>query len=236
MCGRFALTSPHAAVRAWFALDADHAFAPRYNIAPAQPILIVRSDEAATRRAALMRWGFAPNLRGRTSPPPFIINARAETIAERPSFRSAFRRRRCLVPADAFYEWRHDDEHVRGQPFIVRHRDGNVLALAGIWETWAGPNGEEVDTVCIVTTAAPAATAAVHPRCPAIIDPADFDTWLDADERLAPAAEDVLHRSATDLLICSPIDDLINAARNDGPEVQRPAAAARLGPVQGSLF
>ena len=236
MCGRFALTLPPDAIRNLFAFETEAAFPPRFNIAPGQPILIVREAAGHRRHAQLVRWGHTPNLPGRAvSPPAFIINARAETIREKPSFRASFRRRRCLVPADGFYEWRRAAEARIGQPFLFRRRDGAPLAFAGIWDTWMGPNGEEVDTACIVTTPANAATSVIHARLPAMIDPDRFALWLDPDEAQATAAHDLLRPPPDDRLMWNAVDTLINKTSNDGAVVQRPAPPQD-APAQGSLF
>ena len=239
MCGRFALTLPPQAVRAWFVYETAADFPPRFNIAPGQPILMVRRTAGRSERQAdLVRWGFSPNLPGRSArPPAFLINARAETVHEKPSFRAAFRRRRCLIPADAFYEWRHGPGQSRGQPFLFRSADGQLLALAALWETWTGPNGEEVDTACIITTAANDTTSVVHPRLPALIPRECFDVWLDTDEARAGDAYALLRPASPDSLTFAPIGETINKTANDGPDVQDEAVETETPlPAQGSLF
>jgi hypothetical protein len=155
MCGRYALTQPPEAVRAAFRFVEQPNFPPRYNIAPTQPAPIVRAarhaDGETRRHFALARWGFLPAFVKDPQEFPLIFNARSETLAEKASFRNALRRRRCLFPADAFYEWRREPR-TRGRPartpFLFRRRDGATMGLAGLYETWMGPNGEEVETPC----------------------------------------------------------------------------------------
>jgi putative SOS response-associated peptidase YedK len=235
MCGRFALTLPHDAVKAFFAFEDEDPFPPRFNIAPGQPILTVRETRDRRRHSGLVRWGYSPNLPGRTNvPPAFLINARAETIREKPSFRAAFRRRRCLVPADAFYEW-HAAAGRKAQPFLFQRRDGAPLAFAAIWDIWTGPNGEEVDTACIITTSANEVTSEIHARLPAMIERERFALWLDPDETRAEDAYGLLVPAPLDCLTWRPIGDLVNKTSNDGPAVQAPLAPPS-APVQGSLF
>ena len=219
MCGRFALTLPPEAVRAYARYDDQPNFPARYNIAPTQPIAIVRLEEGA-RRFALARWGFLPAFVKDPKDFPLIINARAEGIDTKPSFRSAIRRRRCLVPADGFYEWRRIGR--ARQPYLIRRPDRGAIAFAGLWETWHSADGGEIDTACIITTAANATVAALHERMPVILAPSDFDTWLDPHAGgqdvlalLRPAPEEAL-----ELVAASP---RLNNAAHEGPDVQDPA-------------
>jgi putative SOS response-associated peptidase YedK len=221
-------------------------FPPRYNIAPTQPIPIVRAAREAgplMRHFALARWGFLPGFVKDPKAFPLVFNARSEGLADKASFRNALRRRRCLVPADAFYEWRKDGAGGR-TPFLAKRADGVTMALAGLWETWCGPNGEEVDTACIVTTQANRVSSAIHPRLPVVIEEADFATWLDPDEATTPEAAGLLRPPADDLLVFVPIGDAVNKASNDDPRIQVPvglplgAAPTRSAPDprQASLF
>jgi hypothetical protein len=148
MCGRYSITSAPEAIRALFRYEEEPDFPPRYNIAPTQPIPVVRLIGGKCR-FALMRWGLVPAWVKDPAAVSLLINARGETVCEKPAFRNAMKYRRCLIPADGFYEWQ---AGARGkQPFYIRAKDGAPLAFAGLWETWAGPNGEEVDTATIVT-------------------------------------------------------------------------------------
>ena len=165
MCARYVITSPAAAIRALFGYAEQPDFPPRYNVAPTQPIPIVRLD-AGKRSLALLRWGFVPAWVKDPRNFSLLINARGESVLDKPSFRNAMRRRRCLIPADGFYEW-HDGTPRR--PYFVRARSGGPLAFAGLWETWTGPNGEEIDSAVIVTTQANRTLAAIHGRMPVIV-------------------------------------------------------------------
>lgn len=229
MCGRFAITLPPEAVRRFFGYREQPNFPPRHNIAPTQPVAVVRAarapDGRIERHFDLVRWGLLPPFVREPRQFPLIFNARCESLLVKPSFRAAFRRRRCLFIADAFYEWRREGPAPR--PYLFQRSDGAPLGLAGIRESWAGPNGEELDTACIITTAANGASAAIHDRLPAIIEPDAFDLWLDPDEALADAAFALLRPPGNDVLRFFEIGPAVNKAGNDSPEVQRPV----LGPL-----
>lgn len=219
MCGRYALTLPPEAVRSYFGYDDRPNFPPRYNIAPTQPVAVVRLESGA-RRFALMRWGFIPSFVKDMKAFPLILNARAEGIEAKPSFRAAIRRRRCLIIADGFYEWRREGK--TKQPFLIRRPNCGPIAFAGLWECWHGPDGGEIDTACIITCGPNATIAAIHDRMPVILERPQFDAWLDptADPRdilplLRPADEDSLELVA--------ISSAVNRVANDGPHVQQPA-------------
>src|SRR5262249_45431704 len=151
-------------------------FPPRYNVAPTQPVPIVRIVEGQ-RQFALVRWGLIPPWVKDPRAFALLINARGESVNDRAAFRYAMRRRRCLVPADGFYAWK--DEGGRKRPYCVRPRQGGPIAFAGLWETWIGPNGEEMETAIIITTAAKGELARLHERTPVIVPPDAFDLWLD---------------------------------------------------------
>jgi putative SOS response-associated peptidase YedK len=228
MCGRFAITLPPAAMRSFFRYVEQPNFPPRYNIAPTQPVPILCARRDADGRVSkhyhLVRWGFLPNFVKDPRQFPLIINARSETLRTKASFRAAFKRRRCLFLADAFYEWRREG-HARAtanRPYLVHRHDGNPMGLAGLWETWIGPDGEEQDTACIVTTAANGATAAVHDRLPAILEPETFDLWLDPDEASADKAFELLKPPGNGVLDFYEIGPAVNKVANDSPEVQLP--------------
>lgn len=181
MCGRFALTLPPEAVRAYFGYRDQPNFPPRLDIRPTQPVAIVRLEQGE-RHFALVRWGFIPGFVKDEKEFPLLINARAETAFEKPSFRNAIRRRRCLFIADAFYEWHKlDEKGRRKQPYVIRRPMQGPLALGGIWESWQSPNGSEIETAAILTVSANATIAAIHDRMPVILDPAGFDPWLAAE-------------------------------------------------------
>ncbi|MGJ0509142.1 MAG: SOS response-associated peptidase [Methylocystis sp.] len=231
MCGRYALTSPPEAIRQLFGYPEAPNFPPRYNIAPTQPIPIViagREGGAPTRRLMLARWGFLPGFVKDPRDFPLIINARAETVAEKASFRNALKRRRCLVPADAYYEWLKlsAGRRVERKPYLFRRADGAPMGLAGLWETYNGADGAEIDTACILTTQASLATAAVHDRMPAIVAPQDFAAWLDCDGVDAKEAAALLKPAPEDALDFFAIGPEIGRVTSDGPHLQEPLAGA----------
>ena len=232
MCGRYALTSAPEALRKLFEYEDNPNFPPRYNIAPTQPVAIVTASRGADgetrRRFMLARWGFLPGFVKDVRDFPLIINARAETAAEKPSFRNAMKRRRCLVPADAYYEWLRTGEGRKAtrRPFLFRRADGAPMGLAGLWETYSGADGSEIDTACILTTGANAATAAIHDRMPAIIEPRDFAAWLDCDEANASQAAALLKPAGEAVLEFFEIGSEINKATSAGPQLQEPLARA----------
>lgn len=222
MCSRYALTSPPEAVRAHFAHVNEATYPPRYNIAPSQPVLIVRHDHARRRELALVRWGLIPSWTKDPARLSVIINARGETAAEKPSFRGSLRHRRCLVPADAFYEWTGTAGSRR--PHMVRPAAGGLMALAGLWDHWLGADGSEIETMAILTLPARAALARLHDRMPVILPPALFDAWLDTSSGRSGEAEAMLSTapeasSGADLEILE-VSQKLNNSRNEGPELQ----------------
>lgn len=181
MCGRYALTSPPDAVRAYFGYVEQPNFPPRHDIRPTQPVAVMRLSQAAYS-FALMRWGFIPGFVKDEKEFPLLLNARSETVFEKPSFRNAIRRRRCLFLADGFYEWQKlDDKGKKKQPYLIRRPQQGPLAMAGIFERWMSPNGSELDTCAILTTSANATMSAIHDRMPVILSRAQSEPWLSPD-------------------------------------------------------
>ena len=181
MCGRYSLTTAPEALRQLFNFDNMPNLAPRYNIAPTQDVPVIRpagrgGEDVNGRGLAMMRWGLVPSWSKEIDRSAPMINARAETIAEKPSFRAAFQSRKCLVPADGFYEWRL--ENGKKQPFRIGMNGGAPFAFAGLWERWASPEGDEINSVAIVTTEANEKLRPIHARMPVILDPNDYDQWL----------------------------------------------------------
>ena len=225
MCARYVIISPAAVVRALFGYDERPNFPPRYNVAPTQPIPIVRLSEGK-RSYALVRWGFLPAWVKDPRTFSLLINARAESVLDKPAFRNAVRRRRCLVPADGFYEW---SDTTPRRPFFVRPKAGGPIAFAGLWETWTGPNGEEVDTAAIVTTKANRTLAGIHDRMPVIVAPDAFDLWLDGAHVDATIAAALMVPAPDTLLECYAVANAVNRAANDSPELIAPAPASNDG-------
>ena len=224
MCGRFAITLPPAALREAFGYREQPNFPPRYNIAPTQPVPVVLPHDGG-RRFLLMRWGFIPGWVKDPKTFPLVINIRAESAAEKPSFRHALTRRRCLMPADGFYEWRRSGTGRQAviEPFLFRRPDRGAFAFAALWETWHSQDGSEIDTVAMMTGPANGTMAAIHHRCPVILDPRDYPAWLDPDAT-PQQVQSLLKPPPDELLEAVPVADAVNKVANDGPQVQEPTA------------
>lgn len=248
MCGRFTLTSAPAILLHAFGYAEQPNFPPRYNIAPTQPVAVV-IGEADGRHFRLMRWGLIPAWVKDPKAFSLVINARSETVLDKPAFRNAIRRRRCLVPADGYYEWQVRGRHK--QPFFIYPRDGVPMGLAAVAETWAGPNGEELDTVAIVTAAAREEMAHLHARVPVVIAPRDYACWLEGGEAAIAEAVTLLQPPPSGSLAWHPVSTDVNRVANDHAgllsrtelfaEVEKPEASRRpsrraADERQGSLF
>src|ERR1700761_8616839 len=204
MCGRYVIISTPEAIRALFGYAEQPNFPPRYNVAPTQPIAVVRLVEGK-RSFSLMRWGLLPAWVKDPKTFPLLINARGESVNAKPAFRNAMRRRRCLIPTDGFYEWQAGKSGGPKRPHFVRarrdaHGAAPPLAFAGLYETWIGPNGEELDTAAIVTTAANRVLAPLHDRMPVFVPREAFDLWLDC-ANVEPDVAAALIRPADDALL-----------------------------------
>jgi len=225
MCARYVITSPPEAIRALFGYSELPNFPPRYNVAPTQPIPIVRLVDGK-RQFALMRWEFIPAWVKDLKKFSLLVNARGESALEKPAFRNAMRRRRCLIPADGFYDWR---DGVPRRPYFVRRKNSNEpLAFAGLWETWTGPNGEELDTAAIVTTRASNTLAAIHDRMPVIVPPEAFNLWLNCAEVDAMAAAALIAPAPETLLECYEVSTAVNRAANDDARLIAPTDRTKL--------
>jgi len=219
MCGRFTLFAEAKVVAATFELPELPLFEARYNIAPTQTVLAVRVDPlCGTREAARLRWGLIPSWAGDVSIGARMINARAETVAEKPAYRAAFRLRRCLIPASGFYEWRTVKR--KKQPYFIHPRAGGLFAFAGLWETWT-KSGEGIESCTILTTTANEVVRPYHERMPVILPHEEWATWLDA--KCAPAALTGLLRPLTsDMMSAYPVDSCVNNVRKDSPQCVAP--------------
>lgn len=196
----------------------DLDFTPRYNVCPGDTVLAVAG--AAPRRLGVLRWGLVPAFARDARGGPRAINARAETIDSRPAFRDAFRRHRCLIVADGFYEWRREG---RGRtPFFVRARRARPLALAGVWARWRSPAGDTHQSCAIVTCPAGEDVAAIHERMPVILDAAGCERWLATPPEDAAVLRALLRPCAGGTLEAYEVSRLVNAPRNDVPECTRP--------------
>lgn len=229
MCGRYAVTSAPEAIRALFGYPEQPNFPPRYNVAPTQPIAIVRLIEGK-RQFALVRWGLLPSWVKDPKSFSLLINARGESVSDKPAFGAAMKYRRCLVPADGFYEWKATGP--RKQPYYVRARSGQPLAFAGLWESWTGPNGEEMETAAIVTTHANHRLNGIHERMPVIVPPEAFNLWLDCANVDAETAAGLIAPASDDLLEAYEVSTAVNRTANDDPGlVERYTAPAETEPV-----
>jgi putative SOS response-associated peptidase YedK len=219
MCGRYCISTAPEAIRRLFRYPEQPNFPPRYNVAPTQPVPIVRLVEGQ-RQFALVRWGLIPPWVKDPKAFSLVINARGESVNDKPAFRNAMKRRRCLFPADGFYEWK--TEAGRKRAFFARSKLRVPLAFAGLWETWMGPNGEEMETAAIITTTANAEMAQVHHRAPVIVAPEQFDFWLDAgnDEWAATA---LIAPAPDGSMEVYEVSGEVNRVANDTPALIEPA-------------
>jgi putative SOS response-associated peptidase YedK len=218
MCGRYSITTSTEALRRLFNFDDRPNLQPRYNMAPTQMAPIVRERDGA-RHLDMLRWGLLPKWSKDASNAAKMINARSETIAEKPAYREAFRTRRCLVPADGFYEWQ-----VRGktkQPYRVTLADGAAFAFAGLWESWADPqdNGATVETFTVATVIASESISHIHDRMPVILAPGDHETWLNGDPVEVKA---LLKASPVERLRSFEVSPKVGNVRNDDPSLLEP--------------
>lgn len=231
MCGRFVITSHPEAMRRLFRYLEQPNFPPRYNVAPTQPVAVVILDRGV-RHFRLMRWGLLPAWVKDPRKFALLINARSESVLEKPAFRNAMRRRRCLILADGYYEWQASGN--RKRPHFIYPTDGQPLGFAGLAETWIGPNGEELDTVAIVTAAASADLAVLHPRAPVTIAPDYFERWLDCSVDDVEMAMALLLPPSEGQFRFHEISTAVNRTANDSPQLILPmsdeeaAAAAQL--------
>ncbi len=227
MCGRFVLIAPGETLIEQFTLNPDvipslSNLAPRYNIAPTQPVLAVRlAPDSGERELALFRWGLIPSWAKDLSIGSRLINARSETVTDKPSFRAAFKRRRCLIPADGFYEWQRQGN--KKQPIYIHSHDDRPFALAGLWETWQGGDGSVIDSCTILTTEPNELMGPIHNRMPVILEPPDYDLWLHAE----PDPDQGLHLLRpypAPKMRTYPVSTLVNNPRNDSPDCIQPLA------------
>jgi putative SOS response-associated peptidase YedK len=223
MCGRYAITTAPEAMRGLFRYLDQPNFPARYNVAPTQPIPVVRLLEGQ-RRFSLVRWGLIPAWVKDPRTFSLVINARGESVLDKPAFRAAMRYRRCLIPADGFYEWKRDGE--RKRPYFVRMKGGGPIAFAGLWEAWSGPNGEELETAAIVTTVANQTLRAIHDRMPVIVPPEAFDLWLDCRGVDAETAAALIQPAPDAWLEAYEVSTAVNRTANDSSALIEPVRSA----------
>ncbi|HEX6972505.1 MAG TPA: SOS response-associated peptidase [Limnochordia bacterium] len=226
MCGRYTLTVDGREILTEFSVQGtlpglEEWLRPRYNIAPGQPVVAIRTDRSGARIAGLLRWGLVPSWAKDPQIGYRMINARAETLAERPAFRAAYRQRRCLLPASGFYEWRRRGQ--KRQPYYFRLRKEPLFALAGLWEVWRGPDGQPLYSCTVVTTAANELVAPIHDRMPVILDREAAALWLEPgydraalEQLIGPYPASAMERYA--------VSPAVNAPAHDGPDCIDPIA------------
>jgi putative SOS response-associated peptidase YedK len=219
MCGRFSLRARNAALLAeYFDIVDMSLLKPRYNIAPSQPVPVVRLKSAEAkpgREIVLMRWGLIPGWAKDPAIGNKMINARAETLAEKPAFRAAVRRRRCLLPADGFYEWQATGRSK--QPYFIHFRDERLFAFAGLWESWEGPDNTAIDSCTIITTAANELIRPMHERMPVILPPEAHTIWLDTSTEKIDEIAALLVPFCSDEMEAYPVSTLVNSPSHDEP-------------------
>jgi putative SOS response-associated peptidase YedK len=215
MCGRFAFYSPHEAVVRLFGVAAAPEIEPRWNIAPTQFIAAVR-EAGGPREVAMLYWGLVPSWAKEKSIGARMINARSETLGEKPSFRNAFRRRRCLILADGYYEWQRAG--AVKQPYFIAFADGQPFGMAGLWERWRDPaTGEPLESCCIITTSPAATVAHVHDRMPVIVPSDAYAEWLDPKNEATDRLARLFEPCGRSDLQARPVSRRVNDARNQGP-------------------
>jgi len=221
MCGRFTLFDSAASLAEAFGLADVPSLSPRYNIAPSQAVAAVRiPPSGGAREVVLLRWGLIPSWAKDPSLGDRMINARAETAAGKPAFRSAIRRRRCLVPASGFYEWKRTNG--RKQPYYVRRPDGKPFAFAGLWESWEGPGAAAVESCTILTTSANELLLPIHDRMPVIVSPADYDLWLSPEVRDPAELARLFRPCPPGEMTAFPVGTAVNNPKTDLPDLIKP--------------
>jgi putative SOS response-associated peptidase YedK len=233
MCGRYRLSRSQQLVEEYFdAVSEESEWSPRYNVAPTQPVPVIRQSlRQPIRELSLMRWGLIPSSAKDSSVGAPMINARSETVGTKPAFREAFKARRCLIPADGYYEWQ-----TRGklkQPYCFELDHGELFGFAGIWDRWKDSSGGTLETCAILTTTANPLTSAVHERMPVILERADYDLWLDPGRLEGGAVSDRLKPYDAGRMRCFPVGARINRVANDDEACSKEIEAV---PLQPSLF
>jgi len=233
MCGRYRLSRRKQLVEEYFDCDPwDDDWSPRYNIAPTQPVPVIRQHpKQPVRQISLMRWGLVPHWAQDASGAARTINARSETAAAKPAFRDPLKFRRCLIPADAFYEWKR--AATSKQPYCFEVNNGELFGFAGLWDGWKESSGNWIRTCSILTTTPNAVTSTVHDRMPVILDADSYDLWLDPGMHNVTAISELLKPNDARSMRCYPVSTRVNSVSNDDAECSRPAEAAE---AQDRLF
>ena len=233
MCGRYRLSRRKQIIEEHFDSDPwEDDWTPHYNIAPTQPVPVIRQHpKEPVRQISLMKWVLIPHWSKAPSIAADTINARSETASAKPAFRDSLKSRRCLIPADGFYEWAR--KGTSKQPFCFEVNDGELFAFAGIWDGWRSAEGHWIKSCSILTTAPNAVTSAVHDRMPVILDPDSYDLWLDPGMHDVAGLSDLLKPYDARMMRCYPISNRVNHVANDDEECSRPVEVAE---SQSSLF
>ncbi len=221
MCGRFAFFSPREAVQEYFGIEVPFALEPRYNVAPSQDIAVIRQPADTKPEAAMLKWGLVPFWAKDAAIGARMINARAETVAQKPAFRQAFKRRRCVILADGFYEWH--TENGRKTPYFISLKTDQPFAMAGLWESWHKADQPPLETCAIITTAASKSIAKLHDRMPVILDAPTATDWIQA-ERDPDALIAILKSYDDEKIQAWPVNRTVNNPVNQGPTLIERAA------------
>lgn len=227
MCGRFTLTQTAEAIAEAFDLDEVPRFVPGYNIAPTQPVPVIRLGSGKQRQFDYLYWGLIPSWAKDISMGSRMINARVETVTEKPSFRTAFKRRRCLIAADGFYEWQRQDS--KKQPYYFHLNDHSIFGFAGLWEQWHSPAGDEIQSCTILTKAANSVVKPIHDRMPIILTPDLYDDWLDLKRETAADLLPLLDRHLDDEMQSYAVGLQVNSPSNDSPACIEPQRSVTQG-------
>jgi putative SOS response-associated peptidase YedK len=220
MCGRFSLANPQQLAETFAGIELPAGLPPRYNIAPSQPVAVIANNNP--HKLEFFQWGLIPSWAKDPAIGQQMINARAETLAEKPSFKNAYRRRRCLVLADGFYEWRKEADTKTKTPMYIKLESGQPFALAGLWERWASADGDEILSCTIITTTPNELMAAIHNRMPVILPPEAYTLWLNPAERGPAELENLLRPFPANEMTAYPVSKLVNSPRNDSPACIEP--------------
>lgn len=218
MCGRFSQSQAAEAIARAFQVTVPP-LTPRYNVAPTQSVAtVLQTPQQKDRQFKMLHWGLIPCWAKDPKMGAKLINARAETVAEKPAFRSAFRKRRCLVVADGFYEWQQQENTKQKQPYYFRLNDGHPFAFAGLWEHWENGNGEEIESCTLLTTEPNELMRPVHNRMPVILDPNDYDVWLDPEVQKPELLQPLLRPYRAEEMMAYPVSKAVNKPSNDSAE------------------
>jgi putative SOS response-associated peptidase YedK len=219
MCGRYSQRQSADVIAKAFEVDNVPALEPRYNIAPTQSVpTVLQPSVSQAWQFKMLYWGLIPKWAKDSKIGAKLINARAETVAEKPSFRSAFRKRRCLVLADGFYEWQQQENKKQKQPYYFRLNDGQPFAFAGLWEQWEDVSGEAIDSCTLLTTDANELMRPVHNRMPVILNPKDYERWLDPEVKEPEQLQPLLRPYSTQEMLAYPVSTAVNKPSNDNAE------------------